>query len=99
MKTLQGTIDLIILRTLASLEPQHAYGIAARLLQVSDSLYSVNQGPLYPALVRLEQQKLISGRRGKTDSAREAKYYTMTRSRHKALSEETLCSRAWAGAM
>ena len=57
-QVLQGTLDLIVLRTLASMGPQHAYGIAARLEQVSGELLKLNQGTLYPALVRLEQQGL-----------------------------------------
>jgi PadR family transcriptional regulator len=89
MKALQGTIDLIILRTLASMGAQHAYGIAARLLQISDNAYNLNQGTLYPALVRLEQQRWISGKWGKTDNGREAKFYSITRAGQKALNEET----------
>ena len=99
MKALQGTIDLIVLRTLAAMGPQHAYGIAARLLQVSDNAYSVNQGTLYPALVRLEQQKWINGKWGKTDNGREAKFYSITRSGQKALTEETRRWRQLAGVM
>lgn len=97
MKTLQGTIDLIILRTLAALGPQHAYGISARLLQVSDNRFSLNQGTLYPALVRLEQQKSIRGKWGATTSGREAKFYSITRSGQKALTEETRSWRELAG--
>ena len=89
MKPLQGTIDLIVLRTLHSMGPQHAYGIAGRLLQVSDKKYNINQGTLYPALVRLEQQRWISGKWGKSESGREAKFYAITKSGQKALHEET----------
>jgi PadR family transcriptional regulator, regulatory protein PadR len=89
MKALQGAIDLIVLRTLAIMGPQHAYGIAARLLQISDNAYNLNQGTLYPALVRLEQQRWVSGKWGKTDNGREAKFYSITRSGQKALNEET----------
>lgn len=97
MKTLQGTIDLIILRTLASMGPQHAYGITARLLQASGNAYNVNQGTLYPALVRLEQLKWIRGKWGTTDSGREAKFYSITRPGQKALTEETRRWRQLAG--
>ena len=86
---LQGTLDLMILRTLATLGPRHAYGIAARLEQVSDELLKVNQGTLYPALVRLEQNGRIKGSWGKTESNREAKYYAVTKAGLKALEEET----------
>ena len=61
MPILQGTLDLMILRTLATLGPRHAYAIAARLEQVSDEMLKVNQGTLYPALVRLEQNGWIKG--------------------------------------
>src|SRR5581483_4154494 len=65
---LQGTLDLIVLRTLQTMGPQHAYAIATRLQQVSEDLLHLNQGTLYPALVRLEQQGRIKGAWGKTDS-------------------------------
>lgn len=86
---LQGTLDLMILRTLATLGPRHAYAIADRLEQVSGELLKVNQGTLYPALVRLEQNGWIKGRWGKTESNREAKYYAITKVGVTALEEET----------
>ena len=86
---LQGTLDLIVLRTLHTLGPQHAYAIAARLERVSDDLLQLNQGTLYPALVRLEQQGRIKGTWGRTESNREAKFYGITKSGEKALAEET----------
>jgi PadR family transcriptional regulator PadR len=86
---LQGTLDLIVLRTLKAMGPQHAYAIAARLEQVSGDLLHLNQGTLYPALVRLEQQGRIKGAWGRTESNREARFYSITRSGEKALSEET----------
>lgn len=89
MQVLQGTLDLIVLRTLASMGPQHAYGVAARLQQVSGDLLNLNQGTLYPALVRLEQQGWIKGKWGTTENGREAKYYSITRAGRKALDEET----------
>lgn len=86
---LQGTLDLIVLRTLESMGPQHAYAIATRLEQISDSLLHLNQGTLYPALVRLEQQGRIKATWGRTESNREAKFYAITKPGQKALAEET----------
>lgn len=86
---LQGTLDLIVLRTLETMGPQHAYAIATRLEQISDSLLRLNQGTLYPALVRLEQQGKIKGTWGKTESNREAKYYAITKAGQRSLAEET----------
>jgi len=94
---LQGTLDLIILQTLETMGQQHAYGIASRLQQVSEDLLQLNQGTLYPALVRLEQQGRIQGTWGKTDSNREAKFYAITRAGQKALTQETLRWRRMAG--
>jgi transcriptional regulator len=86
---LQGTLDLIVLRTLQSMGAQHAYAIATRLEQVSEDLLHLNQGTLYPALIRLEQQGRIKGIWGKTESNREAKFYAITKAGEKALAEET----------
>ena len=86
---LQGTLDLIVLRTLQTMGAQHAYAIATRLQQVSEDLLRLNQGTLYPALVRLEQQGRIKGTWGKTESNREAKFYAITKAGAKALAEET----------
>ncbi len=94
---LQGTLDLMILRTLATLGPRHAYAIATRLEQVSGELLKVNQGTLYPALVRLQQNNWIKGSWGKTDTNREAKYYAITKAGMKALEEETQRWRQMAG--
>lgn len=99
MKTVQGSIDLIILRTLASMGPQHAYSIAARLLQVSGNAYSINQGSLYPALVRLEQQRCIIAEWGATINGREAKFYSITGAGRNALAEQTRRWRQFAAAM
>jgi PadR family transcriptional regulator, regulatory protein PadR len=85
---LQGTLDLIVLRTLETMGPQHAYAIATRLEQLSDNLLHLNQGTLYPALVRLEQQGRIKGAWGKTESNREAKFYAITKAGQKALADE-----------
>src|SRR5207244_12882811 len=86
---LQGTLDLIVLRTLQTMGRQHAYAIATRLQQMSEDLLHLNQGTLYPALVRLEQQGRIKGSWGKTETNREAKFYSITRAGEKALEEET----------
>lgn len=97
IQLLQGTLDLIVLRTLFSMGSQHAYQIASRLEQVSDNLLNLNQGTLYPALVRLEQYGWIKGTWGKTEKNREAKYYAITRAGQKALGEETQRWRRMAG--
>ena len=89
MAVLQGTLDLIVLRILQTMGRQHAYAIATRLQQVSGDLLRLNQGTLYPALVRLEQQGRIKGTWGRTESNREAKFYSITKTGEKALTEET----------
>lgn len=85
---LQGTLDLIVLRALSTMGPLHAYALANRLAQVSDQSLSLNQGTLYPALVRLEQRGWIKGSWGRTDSNREAKFYAITRSGHAELKRQ-----------
>ncbi len=97
MGVLQGTLDLIVLRTLQTMGAQHAYAIATRLQQVSEDLLQLNQGTLYPALVRLEQQGRIKGTWGKTESNREAKFYAITKAGAKALAEETVRWRRMSG--
>lgn len=97
IQVLQGTLDLIVLRTLATMGPQHAYSISSRLKQVSGDSLDLNQGTLYPALVRLEQQGWIKGTWGKTSSNREAKFYALTKSGQKALDKETERWRRMAG--
>ena len=87
---LQGTLDMIVLRTLAALGPQHAYQIATRLEQVSEKLLNLNQGTLYPALVRLEQYGWIRGEWGRTENNHDAKFYSITKAGAKALGEETV---------
>jgi PadR family transcriptional regulator, regulatory protein PadR len=86
---LQGTLDLIVLRTLATMGPQHAYQIGGRLQQLSDQSLELNQGTLYPALVRLEQYGWIKGAWGRTENNREAKFYEITRAGRAALEKET----------
>jgi PadR family transcriptional regulator PadR len=88
---------LIVLRMLQTMGPQHAYAIATRLQQVSEDMLRLNQGTLYPALVRLEQQGRVKGTWGKTESNREAKFYAITKSGQKALTDETLRWRRMSG--
>ncbi len=85
---LQGTLDLLILRTLASGE-MHGWGIAQRLQQVSEDVLRVNQGSLYPALYRLEQQGWIASSWGDSDNNRRAKFYRLTKAGCTQLAEET----------
>jgi transcriptional regulator len=89
IQILQGTLDLMVLRTLATMGPQHAYGIASRLEQMSGEMLNLNQGTLYPALVRLEQYGWTKAAWGKTENNREAKFYSITKAGQKALEEET----------
>jgi PadR family transcriptional regulator, regulatory protein PadR len=94
---LQGTLDLMILRTLATMGPQHAYGIASRLEQVSGDQLNLNQGTIYPALIRLEQYGWTRASWSKTENNREAKYYAITRAGLKGLEEETVRWRQMSG--
>src|SRR5262249_28513324 len=89
VELLQGTLDLIVLRALSTMGPQHAYGLAARLEQVAEHPLTLNQGTLYPALVRLEQKGWIKGTWQQTENNREAKYYTITKSGARALEKQT----------
>ena len=79
VELLQGTLDLIVLRTLQTMGPMHAYAIASRLEQVAEHQFALNQGTLYPALVRLEQKSWIKGAWQRTENNREAKYYSITK--------------------
>jgi PadR family transcriptional regulator len=85
---LPGTLELIVLQTLTTMGPQHAYGIAARIEQVAKQSFRLNQGTLYPALVRLEQKGWIKGTWRTTETNREAKYYAITRAGTRALADE-----------
>jgi len=85
---LQGTLDLLILKTLA-LEPMHGWGIAQRIQQISREVLQVQQGSLYPALHRLEQQGWIASEWGASDNNRKAKFYSLTRAGRRHLEEET----------
>ena len=88
VELLQGTLDLIVLRALSTMGPQHAYGLAARLEQVADDPFPLNQGTLYAALARLEQKGWIKGTWQRTESNREAKYYAITKAGLRALGEQ-----------
>ena len=85
---LQGTLDLLILRTLLS-EPMHGWGIAQRLLLLSGELFQVNQGSLYPALHRLEEQGWIASEWGTSENNRRAKFYQLTPAGRRQLARET----------
>ena len=82
---LQGTLDLMVLQTLAAMGALHGYGIAVRIQQVSADLLKLNQGTLYPALLRLEQRGWISSKWGVSENNRKAKYYSLTRAGRKQL--------------
>ena len=84
---LQGTLDLLILRTLAP-APMHGWGISQRIQQISKDVLQVNQGSLYPALHRLEQQGLIAAEWGNSDNNRQAKFYELTRDGRRHLADE-----------
>lgn len=86
---LQGTLDLMVLKTLDTLGRQHGYGIALRIQQVSEDVLHLNQGTLYPALLRLEQQGWITSEWGTSENNRRARYYSLTRSGRKQLVAET----------
>jgi PadR family transcriptional regulator, regulatory protein PadR len=91
---LQGTLDLMILKTLESMGPLHGYGIARRIEQVSSETLSLNQGTIYPALLRLEQRKWIKSEWGISDTGRRARFYSLTRiGRKQSASEEENWSR------
>ncbi len=85
----QGTLDLMILRTLDVLGPLHGYGIARRIEEISKHRLVLNYGTLYPALVKLEQEGFITSRWGASENNRRAKYYTLTAAGRKQLARET----------
>ena len=88
----QGTLALMVLKTLEALGPLHGYGIARRIEQTSGDLLSVNYGTLYPALLKLEQEGYIASEWGVSDNNRKAKYYKLTRAGRKQLERE---AREW----
>jgi PadR family transcriptional regulator len=85
---MQGTLDLMVLRTLDTLGPMHGWGIAQRLEQMSDDVLRVNQGSLYPALLRLEQRRLIRSKMGLSENNRRARFYSITPAGRRQLVEE-----------
>ena len=89
VELLQGTLDLIVLRALTTMGPQHAYGLASRLEQIADHPFSLNQGTLYAALVRLDQSGWIKSTWQTTENNREAKYYAVTKAGARALEKQT----------
>lgn len=97
VEVLQGTLDLIVLRALSTMGPQHSYGLAARLEQLADHPFPLNQGTLYAALVRLDQKGWIKGRWQRTESGRDAKYYGITAAGTRALAKQTERWRRLAG--
>jgi len=85
---LRGTLDLLVLKTLDTLGPLHGYGIARRIEQVSENLLHLNQGTLYPALLRLEQKGWINSKWGVSNNNRRARYYSLTKAGKKQLARE-----------
>jgi len=95
---LQGTLDLLILKTLAG-GPMHGWGVAQRIHVLSEDILQVNQGSLYPALHRLEQQGLIAAEWGASENNRQAKFYQLTKAGRKQLVDETRSWERMAGAV
>src|SRR5687768_7900729 len=85
---LQGTLDLMVLKTLDTLGSMHGYGIAQRIQQVSENLLQLNQGTLYPALLRLEQRGWITSKWGTSENNRRARFYSLTKAGRKQLARE-----------
>ena len=85
---LQGTLDLMVLKTLETMATLHGYGIALRLQQVSGDVLQLNQGTLYPALLRLEQRGWIASKWGTSDNNRRARFYSLTRAGARQLHRE-----------
>jgi PadR family transcriptional regulator, regulatory protein PadR len=96
---LQGTLDLMVLQTLETLGPLHGYAIAARLEQVSNGALQLNMGTLYPALMRLEQRRLVTGSWGTTDTNRKARFYKLTPAGRRELGREKDAWNRMAGIM
>jgi len=87
-EVLQGTLYLLVLKTLETMGPMHGFGIAQRIQQVSEDVLRLNQGTLYPALLRLEQRGWISSRWGISENNRNAKFYSLTRTGRRQLRDE-----------
>ncbi|HZS27249.1 MAG TPA: PadR family transcriptional regulator [Candidatus Angelobacter sp.] len=86
---MQGTLDLMVLKTLDALGPLHGYGIARRIEQVSENLLQLNQGTLYPALLRLQQRRWIKSEWGVSENNRKARFYQLTNAGRRQLAAET----------
>jgi len=84
-----GTLDLMVLKTLASMGPLHGFGIARRIEQIADGAFALNQGTIYPALLRLEQKGWITSEWGTSENNRRARFYSVTRAGKKQLTAET----------
>ncbi|TAM84277.1 MAG: PadR family transcriptional regulator [Acidobacteria bacterium] len=87
-EVLQGTLDLMVLKTLETLGPMHGFGIARRIEQVSENLLQLNQGTLYPALIRLQQKSWIASKAGVSENNRRARFYSLTRAGRRQLKKE-----------
>ena len=98
-RVLQGTLDLMVLQTLDTLGALHGYAIAARLEQVSNGALQLNMGTLYPALMRLEQRRLVTGSWGVTDTNRKARFYKLTPAGRRELGKEKDAWNRMAGIM
>jgi PadR family transcriptional regulator, regulatory protein PadR len=85
---LQGTLDLLVLKTLEAMGPMHGYGLAQRIEQISASALQVNQGTLYPALLRMEQRGWIRSEYGVSENNRKARYYSLTKAGRKRIATE-----------
>jgi PadR family transcriptional regulator, regulatory protein PadR len=89
-EVLQGTLDLMVLKVLDAMGPQHGYGIARRIEQVSEQVLQLNEGTVYTSLLRLQQRKWIASEWGTSENNRKAKYYSITKSGRKQLARETV---------
>jgi len=89
MDMLQGTLDMMVLRTLAAMGPLHGYGIARRIEQISGNRILLNQGTIYASLARLQQRRFIAAEWGASDNNRRARFYSITRAGRRQLAEET----------
>jgi len=88
-EVLQGTLDLMVLRTLETMGPQHGFGLAKRIQQISEGVLDLNQGTLYPALLRLEQRGWVRSEWGASESNRKAKFYDLTRAGRRQIERES----------
>ncbi len=86
---LQGTLDLMVLRTLATMGPQHGFGLAKRIQQISDGALALNQGTLYPALLRLDQRRWVKSKWGASEAGRRARFYEITAAGRRAMERES----------